>query len=144
MKPRAFVFDAYGTLFDVHSVVLGDGNNITGDLKALSRLWRQKQLEYTWLRSLTELWDVTEAAIFLHLTSSLSRRTHGTLLELKRLATKFAGATEPQQKWSTLGALPTLWCAGSINSLSSPLEYSMSATTFSGEKPGLRGACQEI
>ena len=67
MKPRAFVFDAYGTLFDVHSVVLGDGNNIPGDLKALSRLWRQKQLEYTWLRSLMEryedFWDVTEAAL---------------------------------------------------------------------------------
>ena len=68
MKPRAFVFDAYGTLFDVHSVVLGDGNNIPGDLQALSRLWRRKQLEYTWLRSLmqryVDFWDVTEAALY--------------------------------------------------------------------------------
>jgi 2-haloacid dehalogenase len=67
MKPKAFIFDAYGTLFDVHSVVLRDGNNIPGDLQALSRLWRQKQLEYTWLRSLMEryedFWDVTEAAL---------------------------------------------------------------------------------
>jgi 2-haloacid dehalogenase len=67
MKPRAFVFDAYGTLFDVHSVVLRDGNNIPGGLQALSSLWRQKQLEYTWLRSLMEryedFWDVTEAAL---------------------------------------------------------------------------------
>jgi 2-haloacid dehalogenase len=56
MKPKAFLFDAYGTLFDVHSVVLRDGN-IPGDLQALSRLWRQKQLEYTWLRSLMERYE---------------------------------------------------------------------------------------
>jgi len=53
MKPRAFVFDAYGTLFDVHSVVV-QAANLSGDLQALSALWRQKQLEYTWLRSLME------------------------------------------------------------------------------------------
>ena len=67
MKPQAFVFDAYGTLFDVRSVVVRAGNNIPGDLHALSTLWRQKQLEYTWLRSLMEryenFWDVTEAAL---------------------------------------------------------------------------------
>jgi 2-haloacid dehalogenase len=67
MKPKAFVFDAYGTLFDVHSVVATVGNNIPGDLRALSNLWRQKQLEYTWLRSLMEryedFWEVTRAAL---------------------------------------------------------------------------------
>jgi 2-haloacid dehalogenase len=67
MKPKAFVFDAYGTLFDVHSVVLRAGDGIPGDLHALSTLWRQKQLEYTWLRSLMEryedFWDVTAAAL---------------------------------------------------------------------------------
>jgi 2-haloacid dehalogenase len=66
MNPRAVVFDAYGTLFDVHSVVVRAAN-LTGDLQALSTLWRQKQLEYTWLRSLMEryqdFWDVTEAAL---------------------------------------------------------------------------------
>src|SRR5579859_4132705 len=66
MSPRALVFDAYGTLFDVHSVVVQAGN-IAGDLHALATLWRQKQLEYTWLRSLMEcyedFWDVTEAAL---------------------------------------------------------------------------------
>jgi 2-haloacid dehalogenase len=39
-KPRAFVFDAYGTLFDVHSVVEA-GRTVTGDPPALSALWRQ-------------------------------------------------------------------------------------------------------
>jgi len=66
MKPRAFIFDAYGTLFDVHSFVLRC-DYIPGDLRALAALWRQKQLEYTWLRSLMEryqdFWDVTEASL---------------------------------------------------------------------------------
>ena len=66
-KPRAFLFDAYGTLFDVHSVVLRGGAGIPGDLQALSQLWRRKQLEYTWLRALMDryedFWLVTEAAL---------------------------------------------------------------------------------
>jgi 2-haloacid dehalogenase len=66
MPIRGYVFDAYGTLFDVHSVVEA-GAAITADPGALSTLWRQKQLEYTWLRSLMgryeDFWAVTEAAL---------------------------------------------------------------------------------
>jgi len=64
--PRAFVFDAYGTLFDVHSIV-DTARAITLDPQALSLLWRQKQLEYTWLRSLMDryedFWVVTGQAL---------------------------------------------------------------------------------
>ena len=52
MPIRALVFDAYGTLFDVHSVVARCDALFPGNGAALSQLWRQKQLEYTWLRSL--------------------------------------------------------------------------------------------
>ena len=67
MSPiRGYVFDAYGTLFDVHSVVEA-GREITSDPAALSAIWRQKQLEYTWLRALmgtyADFWEVTEAAL---------------------------------------------------------------------------------
>jgi len=66
MAIRGYVFDAYGTLFDVHSVVEA-GRALTPDPVALSTLWRQKQLEYTWLRSLMgryeDFWAVTEAAL---------------------------------------------------------------------------------
>src|SRR6266545_3033781 len=62
--PKAYVFDAYGTLFDVHSVIEA-GGAVTSDPQALSTLWRQKQLEYTWLRSLMgryeDFWAVTES-----------------------------------------------------------------------------------
>src|SRR6266536_5691070 len=64
--PQAFVFDAYGTLFDVHSVVTVL-KTITADAEALSLLWRTKQLEYTWLRSLmgryVDFWTVTDEAL---------------------------------------------------------------------------------
>ena len=63
---RGYVFDAYGTLFDVHSVI-DAGRAITSDPAALSALWRQKQLEYTWLRALMgryeDFWSVTGAAL---------------------------------------------------------------------------------
>jgi 2-haloacid dehalogenase len=66
MAIRGYVFDAYGTLFDVHSVAEA-GRELTADPAALSALWRQKQLEYTWLRSLMgryeDFWAVTEAGL---------------------------------------------------------------------------------
>lgn len=62
MTLRGYVFDAYGTLFDVHSVVEA-GRALTSDPATLSTAWRQKQLEYTWLRALMgryeDFWQVT-------------------------------------------------------------------------------------
>jgi 2-haloacid dehalogenase len=59
MKPRACIFDAYGTLFDVYSII--------PDLPELSALWRRKQLEYTWLLAVMERYkdfrEVTESAL---------------------------------------------------------------------------------
>lgn len=49
---QAYVFDAYGTLFDVHAAVRRHATAIGPDAPALSDLWRVKQLEYTWVTSL--------------------------------------------------------------------------------------------
>jgi 2-haloacid dehalogenase len=54
MRPEAFVFDAYGTLYDVHSVAARCESNWPGKGTQLSVLWRTKQLEYTWQRSLMQ------------------------------------------------------------------------------------------
>jgi 2-haloacid dehalogenase len=54
MQPEAFVFDAYGTLYDVHSVAARCESCWPGKGAALSQLWRAKQLEYTWQRSLMQ------------------------------------------------------------------------------------------
>ena len=66
MEVQGLLFDAYGTLFDVHSVV-ESARAVTSDPHALSALWRQKQLEYTWLRSLMGRYEdfgsVTESAL---------------------------------------------------------------------------------
>ncbi len=64
---RAIVFDAYGTLFDVHSVIALCEQLCPGKGAALSQLWRAKQLEYTWQRSLMRRYEdfarITDAAL---------------------------------------------------------------------------------
>src|SRR5260221_12532569 len=54
MRVEALVFDAYGTLYDVHSVVQRCESCFPGKGTQLSQLWRAKQLEYTWQRSLMQ------------------------------------------------------------------------------------------
>jgi 2-haloacid dehalogenase len=63
---RGYVFDAYGTLFDVRSVA-DAAREVTDDAAGFVATWRQKQLEYTWLRALMDryedFWAVTESAL---------------------------------------------------------------------------------
>ena len=63
---QAFVFDAYGTLFDPHSIRMLAEDIFPGHGSALSQLWRSKQLEYSWLRALMsryeDFWQVTQDA----------------------------------------------------------------------------------
>ncbi len=60
---RALVFDAYGTLFDVRSVMSRCEEVFPGHGSDLTTLWRSKQLQYTWLRSLMtkyeDFWQIT-------------------------------------------------------------------------------------
>ncbi len=64
---EACVFDAYGTLFDVHSAVGSLRDEVGPQYAELSQLWRTKQLEYTWLRSLMrshcDFWQLTSDAL---------------------------------------------------------------------------------
>ncbi|SDR41860.1 2-haloacid dehalogenase [Rhizobiales bacterium GAS191] len=64
---RAYVFDAYGTLFDVNSAVMRHAGEIGAAAPAFSALWRQKQLEYSWILSLsgrfTDFWTLTQRAL---------------------------------------------------------------------------------
>lgn len=63
----ACVFDAYGTLFDYASASARCKDALGTDWMGFSDLWRRKQLEYTWLRSLmgrhTDFWHVTGEAL---------------------------------------------------------------------------------
>jgi 2-haloacid dehalogenase len=78
MRPTAVLFDAYGTLFDVHSVVRLADDLFPGQGERISLLWRDKQIEYTRLVSMSgpadapditgsrhyqPFWDLTRAAL---------------------------------------------------------------------------------
>jgi 2-haloacid dehalogenase len=69
-KPRAVLFDAYGTLFDVYSVGLLAEQLFPGQGQALSVLWRDKQIEYTRLVTTSDdgahyrpFWELTRAGL---------------------------------------------------------------------------------
>src|SRR6476620_9071665 len=63
----AYVFDAYGTLFDVHAAIARHRDAAGPDADRFSELWRTKQLEYTWTLTLAgryvDFWTLTERAL---------------------------------------------------------------------------------
>ena len=67
MKPKAIVFDAYGTLFDVNSAAEKCKNKLGNKWESFANFWRTTQLEYTWLRSLMKkhknFWQITEDSL---------------------------------------------------------------------------------
>jgi 2-haloacid dehalogenase len=67
MAPQAFVFDAYGTLLDVHAASRQHQALLGEKTQPVSELWRRKQLEYTWLRSLmgayVDFWQITQDSL---------------------------------------------------------------------------------
>jgi 2-haloacid dehalogenase len=67
VTPRAFVFDAYGTLFDVHAAIARHRAGVGADADRFSELWRTKQLEYSWTLTLAgrylDFWSLTERAL---------------------------------------------------------------------------------
>lgn len=70
---RSYVFDAYGTLFDVHSAARDCADRLGPSALSLVATWRAKQLEYSWVRSLMgaykDFWAITEDALDFALAS---------------------------------------------------------------------------
>ena len=97
MSPRALVFDAYGTLYDVHSVIQRCDALWPGKGAALSQLWRQKQLEYTWQRSLMRRY-----APF----SQVTREALAHACEALKLGLDDAGEDALMQEYLKLAAYP--------------------------------------
>ncbi len=66
-NPKAIVFDAYGTLFDVNSAAEKCKGKIGNKWENFANFWRTTQLEYTWLRSLMKkhknFWQITEDSL---------------------------------------------------------------------------------
>ncbi len=72
MKFSYYVFDAYGTLFDVHSAVSRHATLVGENAGRVSEIWRNKQLEYSWTRSgmqrYKDFWQLTQEALDFALT----------------------------------------------------------------------------
>ena len=87
MHFKAYVFDAYGTLFDVHSAVSRHAAIVGENPSRVSEIWRNKQLEYTWTRSgmdqYKDFWQLTSEALDFALASVLGSNAncHQTLMD---------------------------------------------------------------
>src|SRR5579863_1597807 len=127
-KVRAVVFDAYGTIFDVHSVTLRAGVGISEDLEALSNLWRRKQLEATWLRSLMERYEdfrqVTESAL---LTSLRQLRIEAPEQQIQRLLEAYHSPSVFPEARSALESLKGLPLAILSNGTAQMVESAVTA-----------------
>ena len=90
---KACVFDVYGTLLDFNSAVANCQDDIGAAAGQLSDLWRRKQLEYTWLRSLmgdhADFWQVTGEALD-HSLAALSIENSSLREKLMRLYRELA------------------------------------------------------
>jgi len=128
---RVFVFDAYGTLFDVHSAVSHHAAAIGPEAARLSEIWRAKQLEYTWVLSLAgryePFWTLTERALDYALARcpSVDRAVRPALLDAYRVLDAFPEAGE------VLAGLRGRGCATGILSNGSP-EMLASAVASAG------------
>jgi 2-haloacid dehalogenase len=67
MPSPIYVFDAYGTLFDVHACIARYADKAGPDGQRMSEIWRAKQLEYTWTLTLSgqyeDFWELTQRAL---------------------------------------------------------------------------------
>lgn len=89
--PALYAFDAYGTLFDVHSACARHGDRVGPDWPRLSELWRTKQLEYTWIHAATgrqtTFWSLTEQSLDFAIAAtgvSIDDATRAALLDAYR------------------------------------------------------------
>src|SRR5882672_985292 len=87
MPARAFVFDAYGTLFDVHAAIVRHRTAAGPEADRFSEIWRAKQLEYAWMLSAAghyvDFWTLTERALDYAFARvpSVDRALRATLLD---------------------------------------------------------------
>jgi 2-haloacid dehalogenase len=75
MTIKALVFDAYGTLYDVHSVYAKTEELCPGKGDLITQIWRLKQLEYTWLQ--TSLQDYRDFTFLTHASLEFALRAAG-------------------------------------------------------------------
>ncbi|HXJ00497.1 MAG TPA: haloacid dehalogenase type II [Micropepsaceae bacterium] len=133
---RACVFDAYGTLFDYASAAARARDVLGGDFERLTTLWRDKQLQYTWLRTIegrhADFWQVTGDALDFAL-DSLGLAPEGLRDRLMNLYLKlemFSDAAEALTNLKASGFTVAILSNGSPRMLSAMIENSRTAALF--------------
>ncbi len=119
MPAPAFVFDAYGTLFDVHAAIARYRDEVGPDADRLSELWRTKQLEYSWTLTLAgrylDFWSLTQQALdyaFARVPSA-NRRLRAKLLEAYQALDAFPDARATLQELKRRGHRTAILSNGS-------------------------------
>lgn len=127
---KGVVFDLYGTLFDVHSVVSRCEAYFPGRGREVSTLWRQKQLEYTWLRSLMNRYvnfeQVTAEALhftFQHLRLDLDAPTSAALCDAYLHITPFAEVPDALRELKRRGLPLAILSNGSPHSIEAVVSH---------------------
>jgi 2-haloacid dehalogenase len=123
MPSPAFVFDAYGTLFDVHAAIARHRDEVGPDADRLSELWRAKQLEYSWTLTLAgrylDFWSLTQQALdqaFARVPSA-DRRLRAKLLEAYQQLDAFPDARATLQELKRRGHRTAILSNGSPHML---------------------------
>jgi len=117
--PSAYVFDAYGTLFDVHAAIGRHRATAGADADRFSEIWRTKQLEYTWTLTLAghyvDFWTLTERALDFALARvpSVDRALRPKLLEAYLTLDAFSDARTALSNLKARGARLAILSNGS-------------------------------
>ena len=142
MAYRLYVFDAYGTLFDVHSAVARHREAVGPEADRLSDVWRAKQLEFTWTRTLMgaykPFWSLTEEALDFALARvpAVDRAVKPALLDAYKTLGAYPEVREVLEGLKARGAETAILSNGSPQMLDS-------AVTSAGLKPVL-DACLSV
>jgi len=124
----AYVFDAYGTLFDVHAAIARHRAEAGPEAERFSEIWRTKQIEYTWTLTLAghyvDFWTLTEQALDFAFARvpSVDRALRGKLLDAYLTLDAFADARTALAELKTRGARLAILSNGSPRMLASAVE----------------------
>jgi 2-haloacid dehalogenase len=128
---QACVFDAYGTLFDFASATRGCRDLLGDELDRLTALWRDKQLQYTWLRAIqgrhADFWQVTGDALDFALdTLKLDRRElRDRLMELYLTLDAFPEVPDVLRRLKAAGIRTGILSNGSPSMLDSAVKHAL-------------------
>ena len=123
-----YVFDAYGTLFDVHAAIARHRAAAGPDADRFSEIWRTKQLEYTWTLTLagrySDFWALTQQALdyTFERVPTVDRALRGKLLEAYLKLDAFPDARQVLRDLKARGDRTAILSNGSPDMLTSVVE----------------------